>query len=178
MFTQTQLDGMGKLALRSACRDAKVPGYGKMRVADMRAALAQMTTVAEVNAESEHEDCCPLCAGDPTSQTWATEGKTCFCHECGKTWSIKTRKDVRTGKRDGAAAPVKVEKDREERNGVKRPSAGGACRAVWDWLDKHPDAQLKDVRAVAEKKGWNANNAAIELYQWRKFNGVASKRAK
>jgi hypothetical protein len=58
---------------------------------------------------------------------------------------------------------------------LKRPKAGGACAAVWGWLDKHRDAQLKDVRAVAQKKGWNLSNSEQELYQWRKFTGVASK---
>lgn len=144
MLNQGQLDGMGKLALRSACRDAKIPGYGKMRVADMRAALAQVTT------------------GNGEAPTAA---------------KVETATATAKGKKK-AAAPIKVEKDRDERNGIKRPSAGGACDRVWQWLDKHPDAQLKDVRAQAERAGWNANNAAIELYQWRKWAGVASKRTK
>lgn len=62
--------------------------------------------------------------------------------------------------------------ERERRNGVARPRAGGLCAAVWAWLDKHPDAKLADVRAAAEKQGWNQNNASIELYTWRKFNAV------
>ena len=73
-----------------------------------------------------NDDRCPLCNGDPSSQTWANEGVSCLCHECGKTWSVRTRKEVRTG--------LKSERDREERNGVKRPSAGGLCAAVWAWL--------------------------------------------
>lgn len=67
---------------------------------------------------------------------------------------------------------LKIEKNREERNGVKRPSAGGACAAVWDWLDKNGNAMPADLKPVAEAKGWNINNASIELYQWRKFTGV------
>jgi hypothetical protein len=59
---------------------------------------------------------------------------------------------------------------RVERNGVKRPRAGGVCAAVWSWLDDHKEAKLVDVRDWATKKGLNPNNAGIELYAWRKFN--------
>lgn len=75
---------------------------------------------------------------------------------------------------------LKIEKDREEKNGIKRPSIGGKCRAIWDALDAHAestgdDPTAKDVKAMAAEKGWNPNNASIEFYQWRKFNGVNSK---
>lgn len=71
-----------------------------------------------------------------------------------------------------AQAPVRV-----RRNGVARPRAGGLCAAVWAWLDKHPDAKLADVRAAAEKQGWNVNNASIELYTWRKFSAEGERAA-
>lgn len=61
---------------------------------------------------------------------------------------------------------------REERNGVKRPKPGGKCAAVWDHLDSHGNMEAKDLRAVAEAKGWNVNNSLIELSVWRRFNGV------
>lgn len=61
---------------------------------------------------------------------------------------------------------------REERNGVKRPKPGGKCAAVWDHLDNHGNMESKDLRAVAEAKGWNVNNALIELSVWRRFHGL------
>lgn len=75
---------------------------------------------------------------------------------------------------------LKIEKDRDEQNGIKRPSIGGKCRAIWDALDAHAestgdDPTAKDVKALAAEQGWNPNNASIEFYQWRKFNGVNSK---
>lgn len=74
-----------------------------------------------------------------------------------------------------------IEKNREERNGVKRPSAGGKCRAVWDALDRDVEAgqqpDAKRVKELADANGWNPNNAAIEFYQWRKFNGINGRRA-
>lgn len=78
---------------------------------------------------------------------------------------------------------LKIEKDRPEQNGIKRPSAGGKCRAIWDALDEYrtnegelPDAKF--VRALAAEHGYNANNASIEFYQWRKFNGITGRQPK
>lgn len=72
---------------------------------------------------------------------------------------------------------LKIEKDREEKNGIKRPSIGGKCRAIWDALDAHAestgdDPTAKDVKVLAAEQGWNPNNASIEFYQWRKFHGI------
>lgn len=75
-----------------------------------------------------------------------------------------------------------IEKGREERNGVKRPSEGGSCRSVWDFLDgvvaagNTPTIGL--VKEEAESAGWNVNNASIEFYQWRKFNGIRGRQSK
>ncbi len=60
---------------------------------------------------------------------------------------------------------------REQRNGVKRPGPG-KCLEVWEYLDQYGDVPAKDLKPVAAEKGWNQSNALIELYQWRKFNGV------
>lgn len=68
------------------------------------------------------------------------------------------------------AAP-KVE--HEERNGVKRPKAGGVCAAVWAWLDANPAATLKEAKAAAPAHGWNANNVSCEFYARRKFLGIS-----
>jgi hypothetical protein len=73
-----------------------------------------------------------------------------------------------------------IEKDRPEQNGIKRPSAGGLCRAVWDEMDalreslgECPTPSM--VRTAASENNWNANNAMIEYYQWRKFNGITGR---
>jgi hypothetical protein len=78
---------------------------------------------------------------------------------------------------------LKIEKDRPEQNGIKRPSIGGRCRAVWDACDAFAEANgddptAKDVRDMAAANGWNPNNASIEFYQWRKFNGITGRKAK
>lgn len=78
----------------------------------------------------------------------------------------------------GAAVPA-PEADRAVQNGVRRPKAGGRCDAVWGALDKVSAKggelpTLQYVLALAEKQGWNANNARIEYYQWRKFNKLGA----
>lgn len=83
-------------------------------------------------------------------------------------------------------APVekKVKTPPEIVNGVRKPSVGTVCRAVWDELEKlrtenggtPPDS--KQVKALAEAMSWNPNNASIEFYQWRKFNGITGRAAK
>jgi hypothetical protein len=53
---------------------------------------------------------------------------------------------------------------------------------VWDYLDDVIAAgdtpTIKQVKATAEEYGWNVNNASIEFYQWRKFNGIRGRQPK
>jgi hypothetical protein len=100
-----------------------------------------------------------------------------ICLACnGEFGPMIQRKAVQAPKETG----IKIEKDREERNGVKRPSAGGKCRAVWDALDQY-QAEEKEVptasivKMITEDEGWNPNNATIEFYQWRKFHGIGGR---
>lgn len=82
-------------------------------------------------------------------------------------------------------AGLKIEKNREARNGVKMPSVGGMCRAVWDALNNmmtHDEAAgtatiptVADIKKLAETNGWNVNNASIEYYQWRKWHGITGR---
>jgi len=62
---------------------------------------------------------------------------------------------------------------RRTQNGVQEP-APGKCRDVWDALDEFANpvqVSLADALAVAMDKGFNPNNARIEFYRWRTFNG-------
>jgi hypothetical protein len=85
--------------------------------------------------------------------------------------------------RPASRSTYTIEKDRPEQNGIKRPSSGGMCRAVWDAMDAHREVTgavpaAKDVRTIAADNSWNLNNAMIEFYQWRKFNGIFGRAAK
>jgi hypothetical protein len=140
---------MNKKELRAACKAASLSNYSKMTVGGMRYALkmAEQLRAIDEKKEADLQDAMRLQA-----------------------------------KVDAApkATGVKIEKVREERNGVKRPSAGGKCRAVWDALDEY-QAEEKEiptasvVKLIAEDEGWNSNNAMIEFYQWRKFNGIGGR---
>ena len=145
------IDNMGKTELRAACKSAGIP-YGKLNNEGMREALKAKQSVK------------PVASKTPVEQ------------------AVKeaiAEKDTPAQRAVSALTPksgLKIEKDREERNGVKRPSVGGTCRAVWDALDRiGKTATAKDVKALAEKQGWNANNTSIEFYQWRKFNGITGR---
>lgn len=74
---------------------------------------------------------------------------------------------------------IKIEKDRPEQNGIQRPSAGGKCRAIWDFCDELNEKGVipmpKMLKEAAAEKGWNENNAVIEMYQWRKFHGIVGR---
>lgn len=193
---------MGKVELRAACKEAGIKNYGKMNNGAMREALearyaAQTSAEVEVEVEqvapateertSGNEDprtldVCPVCGSDELYAGTAENGGIVEhedtvggCHHCD--WEYDLR-----GSNKPTGKGIKIEKDREERNGVKRPSAGGACRAVWDALDAMVAAgeqpTSKEVKALAEQNEWNANNASIEFYQWRKFHGIRGRQPK
>ncbi|MCV0439304.1 MAG: hypothetical protein K5880_11775 [Hydrogenophaga sp.] len=61
------------------------------------------------------------------------------------------------------------------RNGVKRPAQGGLCAQVWEWLDVHPTAAVREVKVEADARAWNVGNATCEYYAWRRFNGLSGK---
>ncbi|EGD8500452.1 hypothetical protein DOS04_02325 [Shigella sonnei] len=74
-------------------------------------------------------------------------------------------------------APAKSKTRSETRNGVRRPIKG-KCADVWNALDNMlPDGvpTIGNVRDLAKANGWNINNATIEFYAWRKFNGLNNK---
>lgn len=74
-------------------------------------------------------------------------------------------------------APAKSKARSETRNGVRRPIKG-KCADVWNALDNMlPDGvpTIGNVRDLAKTNGWNINNATIEFYAWRKFNGLNNK---
>lgn len=73
--------------------------------------------------------------------------------------------------------PAKSKTRSETRNGVRRPIKG-KCADVWNALDNMlPNGvpTIGNVRDLAKANGWNINNATIEFYAWRKFNGLNNK---
>lgn len=74
-----------------------------------------------------------------------------------------------------AGTGLKIQVNRIERNGIKQPSIGGACRSVWDActemqaLNPATPLKVKQVKDHAVTMGWNENNAVIEFYRWKKW---------
>ena len=99
------------------------------------------------------------------------------CMGCGHQFGPESAPYVAPESSKPTGTGLKIEKDRVEQNGIKRPSIGGKCRAIWDALDAYraETGELptsKTVKELAADEGWNPNNASIEYYQWRKFNGI------
>ena len=149
---------MGKVELRLACKEAGIKNYGKMTNDGMRAALTAHHATATATETEVVVD--------------APEAVLEAALEVLEVLEASMEKEPVAR----ASGGLKIEKNREERNGIKKPSAGGICRAVWDALDalvasgETPTA--KSVKALAQEQGWNPNNASIEFYQWRKFHGI------
>lgn len=102
------------------------------------------------------------------------------CLACGEEFGKLIKKPVPRVKVTNGKG-VTIEKNRDVQNGIKRPSIGGVCRGVWDACDEFMSAngvspKPMDLREKAIANGWNLNNVSIELYQWRKFNGLAKKK--
>lgn len=104
------------------------------------------------------------------------KGARAAARKAGCTNAVVTEVDGRYSWAPKPAMTTRSAVSRIEQNGVKRPKAGGLCAAVWDYLDAHNEgATAKNIRVVAEQNGWNLNNAQIEFYQWRKFNGISGR---
>jgi hypothetical protein len=121
-------------------------------------------------------DPCPLCGADHSSQTWANENVSLFCHGCSRTYSVNTGREIRTGySRETSTRGYKIDKGRETRNGITRPSAETTCGKVWAFFDKHPEKVGTPIRPIAEANGWSKITVSCQLRVWRKFNGLSAK---
>jgi hypothetical protein len=75
------------------------------------------------------------------------------------------------------AAP-KVERVRDEQNGIVRPKAGTKTAKVWDFADKAAaksgpqNIDRADVVAKATAAGLNAATIATQFQNWRVYHGL------
>ena len=180
-----QFAKIGKVDLRAMCKCAGI-SYSKLTNDGMRQALA-LWVAQHIEEIPERGLCeyCPHCGihldnghahfadiTDVNPKEAAKMKHEWTCLGCGGEWGARLRQPIPT---EASGKGLQIEKDREERNGIKRPSVGGKCRAIWDWLDTVNGPTAKQVRAHASAVGWNENNAVIEFYQWRRFNGITGR---
>lgn len=162
---------MGKVELRQACKEAGIKNYGKMNNDGMRAALE-----AHYAEAKGAEEAAPEAVVTEEAPVSASSGLATLIQQMIGANEKKEEERSAPAAAKRTSSGLKIEKAREERNGIKKPSVGGQCRAVWDALDDMVAAgtqpTAKQVKALAEERGWNPNNASIEFYQWRKFNGI------
>lgn len=198
--TASKFDAMGKEELRAACREAGI-SYSKLNNDGMRAALVAHYAKAEpaakeVEAEEEIEarptsnrmSFAQILGLEPIPERPAHNGQVTRVVD-GKKVEAKAPKakgEPRT-RSDKPAAPVvprvsrkgyTIQKEREERNGVKRPSEGTVCGNVWAEFDKNPEIKASELADLADTNGWNRTNVSCEYYSWRKFNGIKGRAAK
>jgi hypothetical protein len=168
-------DTMGKEELREEFRGREM-SYSKLTVPQMRDALRQNDVdLAAMLADEDEFEMSSEELEQQALRPKSDEAPTVVLSEADK-GQIAAEAAAR---KPAGRAGVKIEKDREERNGIKRPSLGGVCRAVWDFCDAHREVvDAKLIRTEAAHSGWNPNNAMIEFYQWRKFNGISGRKAK
>ncbi len=201
--TASKFDAMGKEELRAACREAGV-SYSKLNNVNndgMRAALvahyaAQKVVEEQVAEEVAEEEVAqparpnmfaqmlgltpaPLPVGCGTG-TRVVDGKKVDPNAP----KAKGESRARVEKNPAPAGPrvsrkgYTIQKEREERNGVKRPSEGTVCGNVWAEFDKNPEIKASDLAELADTNGWNRTNVSCEFYAWRKFMGIKGRSAK
>ena len=171
----TNFNDLGKVELRQACKEAGIKNYGKMNNDGMRAALEAHYADAK-GAEEVAPEAVVTQEAQEEAPVSAPSGLAKMVQQMMGANQKKEEERSAPAAAKRTSSGLKIEKAREERNGIKKPSVGGQCRAVWDALDDMVEAgaqpTAKQVKALAEERGWNPNNASIEFYQWRKFNGI------
>lgn len=196
--TASKFDAMGKEALRAACREAGI-SYSKLNNDGMRAALvahyAQSEEVVEQAEVEEVVEAAPSRSSlfasllNPQAVPASMQAQATTIVRDGKRVEAapvkgKSEPRARTEKPAAPAVPrvsrkgYTIQKEREERNGVKRPSEGTVCGNVWAEFDKNPEIKAGELATLADANGWNRTNVSCEFYAWRKFMGIKGRAAK
>jgi hypothetical protein len=71
-----------------------------------------------------------------------------------------------------------IQKDRPEQHGVKRPSEGTTCAAIWAYLDANRDTRAAALKTIAQAHGWDNVTMSCQFYTWRRFNGIHGRQPK
>lgn len=199
-MSNDKFEAMGKLELRAACKEAGVKNYGKMNNDGMREALRATVAPVEQVEEVVSPKATPL--GNAFAQMIDPKGFADKMASAARSNGATSRRVVDGKEVTTKPAPAKseprarvektpapfvpkvdrkgytIQKEREERNGVKRPSAGTVCGAVWAAFDANPAVKAGELAALADANGWNRTNVSCEFYAWRKFMGIKGRAAK
>lgn len=153
-FTTSQLESLNKVELRELCRNNGI-GYNGLNNDGMRAALLLVP-----GGEAEVPATEPTAADVPVAEP---------VREPRVLPTLVTPPVVTV-----ATSARKIQSNRPERNGVKRPSEGTICAQIWAWCDAAHDTggkvAAKDLKAALP--GLDATTCTVQFYRWRKFNGI------
>jgi biotin carboxyl carrier protein len=163
-MNNTNFDAMGKVELRAACKAAGVV-YGKLNNDGMRAALKAKQSAMGIPATVKQTEAPVKPAAPAPAPAPAPAAKPAPVAAPAAPSAKRT------------SAGVKVEKGRDEQNGVKRPSAGTICRDIWDALDKvraesKDTPSFADVHKLREARNWQKNTAVTQYQRWKQFHGL------
>ncbi len=177
-FSTNQLATMNKGDLRTTCRELGV-SYQGMNVDGMRAALATHASDAEGQ---------PVVLGDVThlADTVEVTADTVVAPELQNAPEpvepavvVREPRVLPTIVPPIAPAPTvapvrKVQSNRPEANGVKRPSDGTICAQIWAWCDDTYEAGVRpEAKALrAALPALDDTTKTVQFYRWRKFNGI------
>lgn len=173
---------LGKEELRAACKTAQIKGWGKMNNTQMREALEAAQAAMGIPAVIKETEA-PVTSNSTevsaVEQLPVEDSRKPVVEEI-----VAPAVVTATGR-----API--QKNREERHGVKRPSEGTICAAIWAALDakraeliaasteetiSNGTAQLvpsfKDLKALQDKNGWQRNTAVTQYQRWKEFNDL------
>jgi hypothetical protein len=196
--TASKFDTMGKEELRAACREAGV-SYSKLNNDGMRVALVAHYAKSQPVEEqpAEEEEVAPAQNGAFARMFGLTGAPAAPAPSVGSSYRVVDGKRVEAkaekekgearARAERPAAPAvprvsrkgyTIQKEREERNGVKRPSEGTVCGNVWAEFDKNPEIKAGELADLADANGWNRTNVSCEFYAWRKFMGIKGRSAK
>lgn len=187
---------MGKEALRQAMREAGL-SYSKLNNDGMREALVAHYATTSTAPEAEVEATASPSAAPAVNVFASMFAPAPAVQQTGTMYvdgkkvdpaAPATKEERKPRARiEKAPAPVvprpslkgmKVQKEREVRNGVKRRSEGTVCDNIWLAFDANPAIKAGELQALADANGWNRTNVACEFYAWRKFNGISGRAAK
>lgn len=180
---------LSKVELRAECKARAIKGYGNMKNAEMAAACeaheaANAPVVGEftlcphcgIHLDNGYSDYASQCeAAQTTGHRGALITHEYVCLACMGEFGAacgtqgKARKaPVGTG--------IKIQKGREERNGVKRPSEGGICAQLWSLFDAmYAEKGMVPTPKPAKERSAQLNldpvTTTVQLYRWRDFMG-------
>ncbi len=156
---------LNRKQLREMCKEHGIKNYGRMTVDEMREQIK--ARMAEKQVEEQ--------VIEPVEEPETKTPKMAFGVPM-PTNTVGVMAGRKVEKRPQKEKKYTIEKNREQQNGLKRPSKGTICAELWDCYDKMGDPEIKYVKQFAEANGFDQTTATIQFYRWRKFRGIQSKR--